>query len=297
MTASVASMFHQAKLGTADSTPATEPFEYVSNTVGKRGEIVRRTGTRGTRSRNAADAAAGTYVVSGTLTIEPTPADLTIWLPRILGAAANGTTFALAETLPTFYMIEDKIADVHSWTGCKVNRATFTGQRGQPVRLALDIEGLTESLADSFPSLTLAYDAPYVLHDLVLTLAGSAREAESFELVIDNQLVVDRFMNEQTRVSLPEGDRVITLRTNHPYASDYTDLYDQAVAGSAGALVLAGVDSYTTFTFAKLQVPAECPPSQAGEIMLPLNMEALKSGSVNELVVTHDPVNPSSSGA
>lgn len=297
MTASVASMFHQAKLGTADSAPATEPFEYLSNTVGKRAEIVRRTGTRGTRSRNAADAVAGTYVVSGTLTLEPTPADLTIWLPRILGAAAAGTTFALAETLPTFYMIENKIGDALSWTGCKVNRAVFSGTRGQPVRLALDIEGLTESAADEFPSLTLNFDAPYVLHDVVLTLAGSVRETESFELTINNQLIVDRFMNKQTRISLPEGERVISLRTNHPYASGYTDLYDQAVAGAAGALVLAGADSYTSFTFAKLQVPAECPPSQPGEIMLPLNMEAFKSGSVNELVVAHDPVNPSSSGA
>lgn len=297
MTATVASMFHQAKLGTAASSPATEPFEYLSNTVGKRSEIVRRTGTRGTRSRNAADAVAGTYVVSGTLTLEPTPADLTIWLPRILGAVASGTTFALAETLPTFYMIESKVADAHSWSGCKVNRATLTGTRGQPVQLALDIEALTESIADEFPTLTLAFDAPYILHDMTLTLAGSAREADGFELVIDNQLVVDRFMNSQTRISLPEGDRFITLRTNHPYAAANLDLYDQAVAGAAGALTLAGSDSVTSFIFAKLQVPAEAPSSQPGEIMLPLSMEALKSGDTNELIVVHDATHASSSGA
>jgi len=290
-------MFHQAKLATAASSPATEPFEYVSNTVGKKGTIVRRSGTRGTRSRMADDAVAGPYTVSGQLTLEPTAADLSIWLPRILGAAASGTTFALAETLPTFYMIEDKIADVHSWTGCKVNKAVLSGSKGQLVRLVLDIEALTESIADSFPSVSLTYAAAYILHDLTLTLAGSARECDSFELTFDNQLVVDRFMNSQVRLNLPEGERIITLKTSHPYAADTLALYDQAVAGSAGALVLAGANSVTNFTFAKLQVPAEAPPSQAGEIMLALNMDATSDNDTDEVVVTHDATHASSSGA
>lgn len=292
-----ASMFHQATLATAASSPATEPFEYVSNTVGKKATIVRRSGTRGTRSRMTDDSATGTYAVSGTLTIEPTPADLSIWLPRILGADASGTTYALAETLPTFYMIENKLGAVHSWDDCKVSKAVFTGQKGQPLRVALDIEGLTESTADEFPSLTLTYDAPYLLSDLVLTLAGSARETDSFELTIDNQLVTDRYMNSLTRISLPEGERLITLRTSHPYASENADLYDQAVAGAAGSLVLSNSSGTTTFTFAKLQVPAESPQSQAGEIMLTLNMDATSDDDTKELVVTHDASGSSSSGS
>ena len=40
--------------------------------------------------------------IVGSVLLEPTPADLSIWLPRILGATASGSTFALASTLPSF---------------------------------------------------------------------------------------------------------------------------------------------------------------------------------------------------
>ena len=112
---------------------------------------------------------------------------------------------------------------------------------------------------------------------------------KEFELAIDNRLVADRFMNSTTVTDIPEGDRMITLRTTHAWAAANTDLNDQALAGAAGTLLFTNGGYSTAFGFATLQCPAES-PVVAGkqEVPLVLNMIARKSGSTSELVVTHD---------
>src|SRR5437762_2571371 len=102
---------NQAKLGTATESiygtavTVSEPFDFLSEAIAKRGVIVERDGIRGTAGKNFEDTRTGPYTVSGTLVTEPTPEELAIWLPRILGAAASSDVppvFALAETLPSF---------------------------------------------------------------------------------------------------------------------------------------------------------------------------------------------------
>lgn len=292
MTASTASMPHQCKLATSASGNASEPFEYVSNTVGKRAEIVRRNGLRGTREMIAEDAKDGTYTVSGDLTLEPTPEDLAIWLPRVLGAAANGTSYALAETLPTFNLAEDKVAKVMTWAGCKVDRAVIRAQKGGLLTVVLSIEGLTEAVgnAGTFPALTITYSRPYIMHEIVLTLNSTAREVESFELTINNNLTKDRHLNSQTRVNLPEGERQITLQTVVPYSPNNTDLYDLGAAGASTNTIVCTSGNYsTTFTFGKLQAPTEAPATQPpNEIMETFTWTACKTSTTASLVVTHD---------
>jgi hypothetical protein len=223
--------------------------------------------------------------------LEPTPADLSIWLPRILGGAANGTSYTQAETLPVFVAAVDKIAKVHNYTGCKVDRATFSGSKGAPVRLSLDIEGLTETTANAgtFPSLDITEGAPYVLSDLTVTIGTTTREVESFTLAFDNALIKDRFMNQTTRVNLPESDRNVTLALTLAYASENTDLHELAVAGANGSLVLASGNASTTFTFVTLQKPEDGPevPAKNQEIPLTVNLTARSSGSTAEVTVTH----------
>lgn len=286
-----ASMGHQAKLATdPSSSTVTQPFEYQSCTIGKKATILDTAGIRGTRSHQSDRSRAGVYVVSGQLVMQPTHADLAIWLPRILGAAPSGTTYALAETLPTFYLVEDRVAKVFTYSGCKVNRAVFSGSQGGFLTLTMDIEGLTESVgnAGTFPSLSLTDAGPYIFSDLTLTLQSASREVKDFELTIDNQLVTDRFMNNTTRVNLPEGDRIITLRTTHAYASGNTDLYAQALAGAAGTLALAANTKTSSWAFAALQVPDNAPVVQGkGEIPLVLQMIARMTSTTKELIVTH----------
>jgi hypothetical protein len=270
----------------------TEGFYFANESIRKQASIIERDGLRGTRSRLADDTRQGTYRVAGTLLLEPTPADLAIWLPRILGGADISGAYALAETLPSFSLAIDRVANVFTYAGCKVNRATFNGSKGGLVRLLLEIVGQSEAVgsAGSLPSLTPSTEhGPYIFAgDPTLTLNGVAREVAEFELTIENDLVSDRFMNSTTVVNLPEGDRVITLRTSHAWASANTDLYNQALAGAAGTLAFTNGSSSTTFSFGTLQAPSQS-PVVAGkqEIMLQLNMTARKTGSTMELSVTN----------
>lgn len=308
MTPTAASMGHQTRLGTISETvygtapgPVSEAFVFVSESITKKGKIVERTGLRGTRSHVADDTRVGPYTVGGQLVIEPTPEDLALWLPRILGGTPTGSspkTYPLAETLPSFTMSIDRVAKVFTYSGCKVSRATFHGAQGGLLRLSLDIVAQSESLAaaGTFPSLAPNNGPPYIFSDVTLSLAAAAREVKQFDLVVDNAIATDRFMNSLTITSAPEGDRTIALRTLHAWASANSDLYAQALAGAAGTLqwtnALGGsppTGYQTTFSFATLQVPDHSPnvPSR-GEFFLNLDMLARKVGSTAELVVTHD---------
>ena len=285
---------HQAQLCTDAEgiDTSSEPFEFVSEDVRKIGLHIERAGIRGTRSHDAADVRDGPYSVAGTIVMEPTPAELAIWLPRILGAAADGNTYALAETVPDFVLCIDRISKVFTYTGCKVNRCVFSGSAGGMLQMALEIVGKTEAAvgaAGSFPALTIVEGSSYIFSDVVLTLT-SARGIANFDLTIDNHLIADRFLNAVTLAEIPEGDRTITLRAMPAYDTDNTDLYGQAVAGAAGTLIFEIATVYrTTFTFAKLQAPPESPVvGGKGEIMLPLTMIARQSGETKELVVTHE---------
>jgi hypothetical protein len=288
-----------AHLGTISETTygttpggVTEGFVFASESVRKQAVIIEREGIRGTRSHVSDDTRQGPYRVAGNVVLEPTPADLAIWLPRILGGTPTSGTYPLADTLPSFTLSIDRVAQVFNYAGCKVNRATFQGSKGGLVRLSLDIVGQSETIAGAgtFPALSPSTEqGPYIFSgDPTLTLNGVVREVADFELVIDNRLVIDRFMNTLTVVNLPEGDRTVTLNTTHAWASQNTDLYDQALIGAAGTLAFTNGSSSTTFNFGTLQVPAES-PATAGkqEILLRLNMVARKTGSTLELSVTN----------
>jgi len=289
--ATTPSMGYLAKLATSASTPATQPFAFISESMGKRQAIVEREGIKGTRSHYTEDTRLGNAPTGGQLVLEPTPEDLAIWFPRILGAAAVGTSFALAETLPSFFMAIDRVAKVHTYPKNWVNTATFSCSEGQPMKLSLDIVGTdeTEGAAGTFPSLTLALTQPYMFSDMEITLNAIKRECKEFTLTIDNHLHKDRFFNSTTIYAAPAEDRTITLSCQPPYAAENVDLYRQALAGAAGSLVLTNAGYSTTFTFGMLQVPPEAPNVNGkGELMLPLNMVARKNGSTMELAVTHD---------
>lgn len=251
-------------------------------------------GIRGTRSHAKETVRITQERIGGSITLRPTPVELDQWLPRILGAAESSDSFALGESIPAWSALVDRVTNRFIYAGCYVNKATFSGSQGQPITLALDIEGLSETIsASAVPGGVPAINsgAPYVFSDCTyaLTADASATLVREFEITIDNVLTADRYFNSVTRAPLFATDRMITVKLVVPYTSDEVDLYDQAVAGAAGTLTLTNGGQSTLFTFANLKCPAETPPIQdKGEMLLTLNMVAYQSGSTKELVVTHD---------
>lgn len=255
-------------------------YAFDSCTLGKHGQILERRGIRGTRSHNITDTRLGPYRVSGTVSLEPSPAELLSLMTLAIGTGGN-----VAETMTSFNAIVNRTTTVKTYTNCRVNRATLRGRQGEILSLALDLVGETETTG-SAPAAP-ASAAPYIFSDVVLTLQSSARAVQEFELVIDNALIVDRFQNTLTVTDIPTGDRIVTLRSVHDYDSDNSALYDQAIAGATGTLVANDGTTGRTFTFGVLQVPAETPPIEGkGLILLTLDMVARKSGNIAEIAVT-----------
>lgn len=269
-------------------------YDYISSTLGKRGTIIEHNGLRGTRSRHGGRTRQGIYTVGGTIVMEPSPEELATLLPKILGANASGTTYALAETIPEFDIIEDKIAKVATYEDCKVNRATFTSGENQPLRLSLDIVGKTESIgaAGSLTGLSHGNTGPFVFHDTAsgVTLSGTgSRAIKSFSLTIDNMILAP-FNNSQTASFLVAGDRMVSLSLTTPWSSDETDLYDQAAAGAAATITFSYANYSLSFALANLQVPAETPgnPGRGGEMVLSVGGLARMASTTKELIVTLD---------
>lgn len=296
----------QAKLamepGSAPHTfdASSEPYEFISENLIGRAPILPNDGIRGTRSEHSIRTRFGNKAVGGTIILEPSPLDLDLLLPRILGASESSDSFALAETLPAFGVMVDRVAKVFTYSDCYINKAVFSGQTGGKIRLALDIIAADWSIgnAGTFPAITLgtaAANQPYTLADGAFTFASSARVTKSFELTIENFLEA-RFANALTASSITPQRRLVTLKTVHPYTSGETDLLAQSLYGASGTLVLTPIGGgmsgvSTTFTFGVLQNEDEHPAVPGkNAIDLTLNMTARMTGSTRELVVTHDPV-------
>ena len=267
-----AKMGHQAKLSiNAINTP------FVSETLGKTNTHMARVGIRGTRSHDVDDVAMGPSGVAGTIRLEPTLIELHAIVNHVLGGDG-----VVAEAATAVDIIIDRVTNVYTYAGCKVSRLRIAGSQGGIITADLDIVGTTESDAGSVAEPASA--GPCIFNRCTLTLVSAARPVEEFELIIDNA-IEPKFYNSLTATDLMERDRVVTLRTRHPYNTTAdSGLYDQALAGATGTLVINDGSSAGTFTFGKLQVPAESASVDGkGEIFLELNMTARKDGATREI--------------
>lgn len=269
------------------------PIEIISNTLGKQGSILSTDGLRGTRQYPRSRTRTGTYVVSGQLAMACSPLMMDYFLPMILGGNEATDVFDISETLQQFYLMEDTGAKVATWSGVIVSKATFRAQAGQMLMVVLDVEAETESIgnAGTFPSLTMPTDSPWVMSDSVLTLQAAAREYSQGEMVVDNQIAVDRFMNTLTRTDFPSSGVLVTFATDHPWTSSETDLYNQTLNGAVGSWVFTNADdtnNVLTIALGYLQVPAKHPElAGRGEITLPLQMTARQHSTTPSVRITN----------
>lgn len=253
-------------------------------------ETIRRTdGLRGTRSHNYKRRRRETSVVSGTISFHPGVAELDFFLPYILGGATNAGVTPLAETVPAFWAMIDRVAKVFQYNSLYVNVARLSGATGSPVVLSLDLEGISETItaAGTFPSLAIPDEHQFIFPDASITLDGTAYPMKRFELTVNNSLDTGRFMNATTRSSIPATDRMVSLSLELGYTPDTVALYDQDIDGFAASLVLDDGTTDYTFALANLHAPTAGPSVQGkGEINYPLNYVAERTVATAELIVT-----------
>lgn len=292
--AAAATMGHARRvgMGATASAAATREFEFLSCTVAPDNDHIQSPGIHGYRDYIAEGVAEGVKRVRGVLELEPRPDDLAFLLPYILGAAASGNNFALAETLPDFILDVDKGPKIVRYAGCKINSATFRSSANRPLSLSLDIVGQTETDGITFPSIasTLSTMQPYVHHQGVLTINSVVYNADDLEMVIDNSLLADRFFMSQTLIGIPEGDRIVGVSFTSPFTSDENALFNLAVAGLGGSLAYTnGAVSFTS-TFGKLQKPQKGPgiPGKAQEVTNRHAFQSRRTGSTPSIAVVND---------
>lgn len=277
-------------LGMGSTSTVDQALEYQSESLALRENFIDTSGIRGTRSHPSERVRRGQGVVGGSISCTPSPLELSYLLPKILGGNASGTSYPLAETLPEFYVAVDRITKVFVYDGCKVNQATFSASVGGPLSVSLDVMGKDETVGNSgtFPSLTLDVAAgPFILSDCALTVGGTTYQFAGVDVTINNALE-PQFFNSNRAQRFNETDRVISVSLSTPYG-DSSALYGPALGGVAVVLTFTNGTVSLTLSMAKVQIPKQSPVvGGRGEIMLPLQGIARKSGSTLELVTTLD---------
>jgi hypothetical protein len=248
---------------------------------------------RGSRSHIEERDSDGLIHVRGSIVQNIVPDELDLILPRIMGTAESNDVFALAETVPYFNIMIDRVAKVHTYTNCKIDKAVFRGTKGQPIQLESQIVGQSESegAAASFPSLTFSVMQPYVFNEGVLVLGGVTHLFDQFVCVIDNHAEVEH-NNSRTATDIVTADRTIALALSTPYTSTETGLFTTpvgSIAGIAATLKFTKGEQSLLFTFGNIKSLARTPtvPGKR-QIRLPLQYKAFKTGVTDELVITHD---------
>ena len=269
---------------------SSQAFELILPESLKKQETFRETGgMRGTRSRHQSRVRRETERVGGNIQFHPGASELDWFLPYILGGATGAGVTALAETIPAFYALIDRIAKVHTYNAVKVNMMKLTGAMGAPVALSLDLEGQSETIgnAGTFPAIVIPDEHQFIFPDAAVTIDSVEYPMKRFELTLNNFLDSGRYMNATTRSSIPATDREVGLSLTLGYTPDTVALYDLAIAGVTGSLVLAdGTDTYT-IDFANLKAPTDSPVvSSKSEIDYTINFTARRTDDDAELLVT-----------
>lgn len=282
---------YASQLGIDDADPVTKRFDFHREGLVLDEMFKDTNGLRGTRSHDISRIRAANRRCGGPISLQPSAVELALLLPWILGANASGTTYALADTLPTRYVTIDRVIKVFKYTGVVVNRATFRASEGEPLSLDLDLVGIDETVANAgtFPSLSIdTTTQPFMFTDLAWTLAATGYSLKEFEMVIDNNIDTERFFNSQTLSAAYPQDRTISFRTRVP-AGDAIAAYNTGPTGVAVVGTFTNAATSLIFSMVKVTFPRKSPPVEGrSEIMLPLEGIAYSSSGTRELVTTLD---------
>lgn len=281
-----------AKLAIHTATPLTARFEFVSEALQLREELINTSGITGDRETDISRIKPGPQRVGGPIVMQPTPVELALLLPWIYGAAASGTNYPLGDTLTSRYVMIERVTDAYLYTGTLVDKATFSVSESSPVlQLTLDTVAVSETASQTFPSLSIdTTTSPFIFSELVVEVAGTAYAIREWSMTVDNQVDRNRFLNSLTlHTGANATGRVITTRIVVPHT-----LGDAIYGAGEG-----GVRVQATFTdgnvsldldMTKCAFPRESPVVKGrseGDIILNGTAYAV-AGSTASLITTLD---------
>lgn len=293
--------------GTITWTSGAERYDFLYSTLTKTQQMLQQRGMSGTRTNMVERTKPSPYSIGGNISMDMSPVVLKNWLPRILGAAAAGTSFATAETIPVFNVLLDAVGGVFEFNGCYVNRGIFRAKADPTstaniVEMIVDIFGKTQTLGTSFPSdiqaplLVGGNSIPYIFYEGVLTVTTPstspvAYPIHSFVLGVDNALE-RRWVNSISATEICPQDRNVILKVVVPFTTtEYTAFYNTTLGqvGAAATLVFTNGTLSTTFTFTGLTWIGSSPEiTGKQEIKMDIDFLVLGKGGAADIAVTND---------
>jgi hypothetical protein len=285
-------------------------IEIISESIARQGVILDTHGIRGTRSKAGERVRTGPYKVGGQISMYVDKYVLDTFLTYILGGTPTSQVYPLADALPSFYLMIDRVAERFIYGPAYVGKATFSAAAGSSdqnqLKLTMDIEAVNESTSGAaFPAITtLDTFRPYIFADSTggITVNSTVYSSFGFDLTIDNHLLSDRFVNELFRSQIPAVDRTVSCKLTTPFTSVEEGLYAVPVGsfGTASAVftnaeeTISSTQSVLTFTMpGVLQYPAKSPvvPGKTSEIHLEIGSTArsfTNSGTIaRELTISN----------
>lgn len=276
----------------------SERYSFVYEGLSSTRNQIGKNSIQGSRSRTGNRVAKESYQIGGPIMLQLGPDELELWLPRILGGTKSGSNFDPAETLPTFDVLVHRDNGIWKYTDCQVDKAVFRCRSGpgggdsEIVETVVLLQAMTELDGQSWPGSEPAVPSgagyiPYTIAQAALSLNSTSFSFDTFNLMIDNQLIV-RNRNSLTPTCIFPGGRMVGLQIQLPFISGSWTvaeaLYD---TGAAGSITLTAGARSCTFSFPDLRNAQETPniPGKT-EIPLQLNLEAFRTSSLPEIRVT-----------
>jgi len=228
----------------------------------------------GNRDVYCSDRRLGPNLVQGQISLRVRPAEIENLAYYMLGGAGVTTTttrFDMADDLPYFGILVDQTTDTFEFKDCKVASWELRGQASglqgespEPVELILTILGKSSAQSTAWPALTLptstlAYQ-PMIFEDSALTLFSAARTKEAFIVRVDNNIAPEYNGGLAPSDICPVGERMVRLRTRHPFVAGNLNLLGNGITEAAGSIVLTNSTVSTEFHFACLQNLDQYPP-------------------------------------
>lgn len=242
------------------------------------------------------------YMVQGQIAIQPSPKQLTTWLPRIFGAAISAGSLTPTNTLPTFDCLVYRENGFFQYTDAVVAQAVIRGRTNnggegmQFMEMIVALAGKSELISgvtwpDPEPALgTTAAFLPYTFWESTLELNSTEVPYEEFTMVVNNTLDV-RFFNKQTPQCMRGTSRQIQLEVKVPFTCDNLDeSLALNLADNDGTFTLESGNCSTVFTFPALRNNFET-PTTPGRTMIPLKFDLMAFGpsdGVPNVTITHD---------
>lgn len=290
--------------GTAPRTfsPTSLRHEFVYETLGTERNLQSTNTVTGNLANLASSVREKSYLTTGQIAIQPSPAQLSVWLPRIFGGPLVGTDVALSNNPPSFDCLVYRENGIFQYTDAVVSQAMLQGKTANGgeelefMSLIVAIVGKEELINPGAwplpePALPTTIDyLPFTFWETELVLNGIDVEYESIKIMVNNKLDV-KFFNKPFPSCIRATGRDIKIGIDAPFTcNNLTEALSLNTTAGTGQFSMASGNMSTVLDFPAIRNAFKTPTIKGKQtIPLEFNLEAYAPTTAGiNVVITHD---------